>query len=287
MPSRRDTKPTALTPVTSGPPQPARPSCPVRYRAIPRPHGTDFETITVWAFFLTAIEITQLGCYDILGLVRGPTGPCQLFWPAHRLPSPACYETSVIHDALPQRRQQPSRFWNCAHEWGARARRLREHLLEGFSHMRSTVTTDWHLHSLSMLTCITILDSERRSRHTIEIYTTLISARRSSCIAPDISLTHEVIYYLHIISARRRGDALGSMLDWRSWQGLVRAIVLAAVKHDFLLSSSNCWFAPALMWGSPWPVPLIILPPPSIPGGGHEGGVSRSRWHNARVYPAA
>jgi beta-carotene hydroxylase len=55
------------------------------------------------------------------------------------------------------------------------------------------------------------------------------------------------------------------------------AIVLAAIRFDFLPFIFNCWFAPALMVGVTLGLFFDYLP--------HRPFRSRNRWHNARVYP--
>jgi beta-carotene hydroxylase len=83
---------------------------------------------------------------------------------------------------------------------------------------------------------------------------------------------HEVFFFQR---ALWRGNEL---VAWALERATFVLIVLAAIKFDFLPFIFNCWFAPALMVGVTLGLFFDYLP--------HRPFQSRSRWHNARVYPS-
>jgi len=69
------------------------------------------------------------------------------------------------------------------------------------------------------------------------------------------------------------------LLEWGLAQGFVRGDRAGGpLSTIFLLQSSNCWFAPALMVGVHLGLFFDYAPPPSHP-------VKKARWHNAAGLP--
>jgi beta-carotene hydroxylase len=158
-------------------------------------------------------------------------------------------EGTVIHDAC-HNAAHPSRFWNAVMGHGAA-------ILLGFSFPVFTrVHLQHHAH---------VNDPKHDPDHIVSTFGPLW------LIAPRF-FYHEVFFF------RRRLWRRWELLEWGLARGLFFAIVIAGVKFNFLPFIFNCWFAPALMVGVTLGLFFDYLP--------HRPFLSRSRWHNARVYPS-
>ena len=158
-------------------------------------------------------------------------------------------EGTVIHDAC-HNAAHPSRFWNAVMGHGAA-------ILLGFSFPVFTrVHLQHHAH---------VNDPKLDPDHIVSTFGPLW------LIAPRF-FYHEVFFFRHRLWRR------WELLEWGLARGLFLAIVFSAVKLGFLPFIFNCWFAPALMVGVTLGLFFDYLP--------HRPFLSRSRWHNARVYPS-
>ena len=158
-------------------------------------------------------------------------------------------EGTVIHDAC-HNAAHPSRFWNAVMGHGAA-------LLLGFSFPVFTrVHLQHHAH---------VNDPQNDPDHIVSTFGPLW------LIAPRF-FYHEVFFFKRSLW---RGNEL---FAWGLERTTFFLIILAAIKFDFLPFVFNCWFAPALMVGVTLGLFFDYLP--------HRPFQSRSRWHNARVYPS-
>ena len=158
-------------------------------------------------------------------------------------------EGTVIHDAC-HNAAHPHRFWNAVMGHGAA-------LLLGFSFPVFTrVHLQHHAH---------VNDPKNDPDHIVSTFGPLW------LIAPRF-FYHEIFFFKR---ALWRGNEL---VAWGLERLAFALIILAAIRFDFLPFIFNCWFAPALMVGVTLGLFFDYLP--------HRPFLSRSRWHNARVYPS-
>ncbi len=157
-------------------------------------------------------------------------------------------EGTVVHDAC-HNAAHPSRFGNALMGHGSA-------FLLGFSFPVFTrVHLQHHAH---------VNDPKHDPDHIVSTFGPLW------LIAPRF-FYHEVFFF------RRRLWRHNELLEWGLARGLFLTIVLASIKYGFIDFVFNCWFAPALMLGVTLGLFFDYLP--------HRPFQSRSRWHNARVYP--
>jgi beta-carotene hydroxylase len=83
---------------------------------------------------------------------------------------------------------------------------------------------------------------------------------------------HEVFFFKRALWRDKE------LFAWGIERAIFISIIMAAIRYDFLPFVFNCWFAPALMVGVTLGLFFDYLP--------HRPFQSRSRWHNARVYPS-
>ena len=157
-------------------------------------------------------------------------------------------EGTVIHDAC-HNSAHPNRIWNAVMGHGAA-------LLLGFSFPVFTrVHLQHHAH---------VNDPKHDPDHIVSTFGPLW------LIAPRF-FYHEFFFF------KRRLWRRYELLEWGIARGIFFSIVFAAAHYQFLPFIFNCWFAPALMVGVTLGLFFDYLP--------HRPFQSRSRWHNARVYP--
>ena len=155
---------------------------------------------------------------------------------------------TVIHDAC-HNAAHPNQFWNAFMGHGAA-------LLLGFSFPVFTrVHLQHHAH---------VNDPKRDPDHIVSTFGPLW------LIAPRF-FYHEIFFFQHKLWRRYE------LLEWVIGRAVFLLIVLSAIRLDFYPYILNCWFAPALLVGVTLGLFFDYLP--------HRPFQSKSRWHNARVYP--